>query len=56
MENCREEWRFMRLRAQQLYEEGEVRKALRMMWLINEEQEEWFRAKTDEEKKIVSTR
>lgn len=60
MEQSREEWRFMRKRAEQLYEEGEVRCALRMMARINLAQENAFRHRTDEMsmnhgKKIVST-
>ena len=52
-------WRFMRLRAEQLYEEGEVQKALRMMRLINREQQRQFEKTLQDEKdhqKIVSTR
>lgn len=58
MKDHREEWRFMRMRAEQLYEEGETAKALRMMRLINREQEKWFQriSEEDTQKKIVSTR
>jgi len=54
------EWRFMRLRAEQLFEEGEAVKALRMMRLINREQERRFAALSRAEEKqshqkIVST-
>lgn len=60
MDQNREEWRFMRKRAEQLYEEGEVRCALRMMARINLAQEKAFQHTTDamsmnHEKKIVST-
>lgn len=54
-------WRFMRLRAQQLYEEGDTRRSLRMMRLINREQEARFEALLNREEgkqehKFVSTR
>ena len=52
-------WRFMRIRAEQLYEEGEVQKALRMMRLINREQQLQFENQLREPKfhqKIISTR
>lgn len=38
MVETREEWRFMQLRAAQLYEEGDVKGALRLMRCINLEQ------------------
>ena len=52
-------WRFMRLRAEQLYEEGEMKKALRLMSLINHEQQMQFEKQLQDVKihhKIVSTR
>ena len=54
------EWRFMRLRAEQLYEEGEVKRSLRIMRLINREQEARFaslakKTQTESHHKIVST-
>ena len=60
MDHNREKWRFMRDRAQQLFEEGDVKRSLRLMRLINAEQEERFaRCMAEEEetmvKKIVST-
>lgn len=51
----REPWRFLRQRAQQLYEEGEVKLALRLMRDINREQARYFEEQTPKEKKIVST-
>lgn len=51
----RESWRFLRLRAEQLYEEGEVRLALRLMRDINRQQVLTFREMMQKEKKIVST-
>ena len=58
MKDSREEWRFMALRAAQLFEEGECEKALKMMRLINREQEKRFHRLIgeNEPKKIVSTR
>lgn len=58
MKDSREQWRFMALRAAQLFEEGECEKALRLMRLINREQEKRFCAQSvdGEQKKIVSTR
>jgi len=38
MAETREEWRFVQLRAAQLYEEGDVKAALRLMRCINLEQ------------------
>ena len=38
MVEMREEWQFLQLRAAQLFEEGEVKKALRLMRTINAEQ------------------
>ena len=35
MVEMREEWQFLQLRAAQLFEEGEVKKALRLMRTIN---------------------
>ena len=58
MKDSREQWRFMALRAAQLFEEGECEKALKLMRLINREQEKRFCALMNENvpKKIVSTR
>ena len=58
MMDPREQWRFMALRAAQLFEEGECEKALKMMRLINREQEKRFHRlmRDNEPKKIVSTR
>ena len=58
MMDPREEWRFMALRAAQLFEEGECEKALKMMRLINREQEKRFQRliKENVPRKIVSTR
>ena len=58
MKDSREQWRFMALRAAQLFEEGECEKSLRLMRLINREQEKRFCAQRmdGEPKKIVSTR
>jgi len=58
MDFTREKWRFMRTRAQQLYEEGDVKRSLRLMRLINDEQAERFLQQLEEERedeKIVST-
>ena len=58
MDFTREKWRFMRTRAQQLFEEGDVKRSLRLMRLINVEQVERFEACLESEKedrKIVST-
>jgi len=58
MDFTREKWRFMRTRAQQLYEEGDVKRSLRLMRLINAEQEERFQKYLEaemEDRKIVST-
>ena len=58
MDFHREKWRFMRTRSQQLYEEGDVKKSLRLMRLINAEQEERFQKYLEaemEDRKIVST-
>ena len=60
MEVNHEMWRFMRKRAEQLYEEGEVKRSLRLMRRINQEQAEAFHAGEQEERteksdKIVST-
>jgi len=55
----REAWRFLHLRAAQLYEEGDVRRALRLMDQINRAQAEAFRrenAKNEQTEKSVSTR
>lgn len=59
MKNHRDEWHFLRTRAAQLYQEGDVRGALRMMRTINRLQSEKFKQLTMEnvnEPKIVSTR
>lgn len=59
MEKPRDDWRFLRARAAQLYQEGNVRGALRMMRTLNRLQCEMFRRFTEEnvnERKIVSTR
>lgn len=59
MKNHRDEWHFLRMRAAQLYQEGDVRGALRMMRTINRLQSEKFKQLTMEnvnEPKIVSTR
>ncbi len=50
----REPWRFLRQRAEQLYEEGEVKLALRLMRDINRQQARSFEEE-EKEKKIVST-
>lgn len=50
-----EQWRFLRQRAQQLYEEGEIKLALRLMRDINRQQIRSFEQQTEKEKKIVST-
>jgi len=42
MTHQQEEWRFLRNRAEQLYEEGDTRRALRLMRRINLQQEEAF--------------
>jgi len=58
MDRSCEGWRFMRKRAEQMYEEGDVRRALWLMRRINQKQEEAFcRAakQEEEENKIVST-
>ena len=60
MDQNREVWRFMRKRAEQLYEEGEMRRALRLMRRINQVQEEAFKRPAensiaDDGNKIVST-
>lgn len=51
----REPWRFLRQRAEQLYEEGEVKLALRLMRDINRQQARSFETQPEKEKKIVST-
>lgn len=60
MDQNHEVWRFMRRRAEQLYEEGEVRRALRLMRRINQAQTGAFKRSDREDapskqKKIVST-
>ena len=47
MVEMREEWRFLHLRAAQLFEEGDVKAALRLLKRINEEQIRLF-DKTEE--------
>lgn len=42
MTHQQEEWRFLRKRAEQLYEEGDLRRALRLMRRINLQQEAAF--------------
>lgn len=59
MKKHRDEWRFLRARAAQLYQEGNVRGALRMMRTLNRLQCEKFQQYTEEnvnEPEIVSTR
>jgi len=59
MNKNRDDWRFLRTRAAQLYQEGDVRGALRMMRTLNRLQCEKFQQLTEEnmnESKIVSTR
>ena len=59
MQEKHEEWRFMRRRAEQLFEEGDVKRSLRMMRLINRRQQEAFDEKRKQKRtncKIVSTR
>ena len=59
MKNHRDEWHFLRTRAAQLYQEGDVRGALRMMRILNRLQSDKFRKLTEEnvnESKNVSTR
>ena len=59
MQEKHEEWRFMRRRAEQLFEEGDVKRSLRMMRLINRRQQEVFDEKRKQKRtncKIVSTR
>lgn len=50
-----ESWRFLRQRAEQLYKEGELRLALRLMRDINRQQTHAFQEMMQKEKKIVST-
>jgi len=59
MQENRGEWRFMRRRAEQLFEEGDVRGSLRLMRLINRRQQEAFDGRKKQKRtncKIVSTR
>ena len=59
MKKHRDDWRFLRERSAQLYQEGDVRGALRMMRTLNRLQCEKFKQLTEEnvnEPKIVSTR
>ena len=54
-----EAWRFLHLRAEQLFDEGDVRGALRLMKFINQAQAEAFRRETiknEQTEKSVSTR
>ena len=51
----REPWRFLRQRAEQLYEEGQVKLALRLIRDINRQQARCFDEQAEKEKKIVST-
>lgn len=58
MTQKREEWMFVQLRAAQLFEEGKVRQALRLMKTLNQEQQLIFErrmAANMNESKIVST-
>ncbi len=50
-----EQWRFLRKRAEQLYQEGHTTLALRLMREMNRRQAQWFEKSREKEKKIVST-
>ncbi len=57
MPKKQDEWCFLRLRAEQLFEEGEVKAALRLMKNINREQQRRMDKHTSNmnESKTVST-
>ena len=57
MPKKQDEWCFLRLRAEQLFEEGEVKAVLRLMKNINREQQRRMDKHTSNmnESKIVST-
>ena len=48
----RDEWCFLRLRAAQLFEEGNVKAALKLMKTINREQTRMLRDTTDKYERI----
>lgn len=52
MAEKRDEWCFLRLRAAQLFEEGSVKAALKLMKMINQEQIRRLEAMTAEREKM----